>query len=110
MTLQSVNPRTGAKFGPVFGEMSKEEVAKVIARAQLAHAKWSVGHPTQRQKAIYAIADAIDLHVTELVEVADLETGLGKVRLTGEVGRTTFQLLLAFWVAIPHRHLLPVVP
>lgn len=92
MTLQSVNPRTGAKFGPVFGEMSKEEVAKVIARVQLAHAKWSVGHPTQRQKAIYAIADAIDLHVTELVEVADLETGLGKVRLTGEVGRTTFQL------------------
>jgi NADP-dependent aldehyde dehydrogenase len=45
-----------------------------------------------RAKALTDVADALDANIEELVEIADLETGLGKPRLTGEVGRTTFQI------------------
>ncbi|WP_028278927.1 aldehyde dehydrogenase (NADP(+)) [Arthrobacter sp. H5] len=41
-----------------------------------------------------AVADALDAHVDELVELADAETRLGPVRLKGEVARTTGQLRL----------------
>ncbi len=92
MTLQSVNPRTGESFGPQFTDMSASEVAEVIAASLSVFSQWSAMQPSERKRAIYAIADAIDAHRDELVELSDLETGLGKVRLTGEVGRTTFQL------------------
>ena len=41
-----------------------------------------------------AVADRLDAAVEELVDIADAETGLGRPRLTGEVGRTTGQLRL----------------
>ncbi|WP_159623014.1 aldehyde dehydrogenase (NADP(+)) [Ruania rhizosphaerae] len=41
---------------------------------------------------LHAIADALDAAAEELVDLAAEETGLGVVRLTGEVARTTNQL------------------
>ncbi|KQO97049.1 aldehyde dehydrogenase (NADP(+)) [Leifsonia sp. Leaf264] len=41
-----------------------------------------------------AVADALDANAAELVAIADEETHLGTVRLTGEVARTTEQLRL----------------
>lgn len=41
-----------------------------------------------------AVADALDANVEELVAIADAETSLGTVRLTGEVARTSGQLRL----------------
>lgn len=46
----------------------------------------------QRAAWLGAIADRLDAHVDELVALADEETGLGEVRLRGEVARTTGQL------------------
>lgn len=92
MTIQSVNPRTGENFGPVFKDMSNDQVSSITAQSFAAFTQWSAMPPSERKRAIYAIADAVDAHREELAELSDLETGLGKVRLTGEVGRTTFQL------------------
>lgn len=47
-----------------------------------------------RAKWLTAVADALDANVTELVAIADAETSLGTVRLTGEVARTSGQLRL----------------
>ena len=49
---------------------------------------------TDRARWLRAIADTLDAHVEELVTLADEETHLGTVRLTGEVARTTGQLRL----------------
>jgi NADP-dependent aldehyde dehydrogenase len=92
VTIQSVNPRTGESFGPQFTDMGASEVAGVIDASLSVFSQWSASQPSERKRAIYAIADAIDANRDELVELSDLETGLGKARLTGELARTTFQL------------------
>ena len=92
MSVQSVNPRTGEKFGPTFEDTSPTEVNAAIEGAVKSFASWSTSAPSVRAKALSDVADALDANIEALVEIADLETGLGKPRLTGEVGRTTFQI------------------
>lgn len=92
MTTQSINPRTGQTFGPVFVDTSLSEIRTIIEQAKAGFRAWSTAPMAMRVKALNGIADALDNNVTELVEIADLETGLGVPRLTGEVGRTTFQI------------------
>lgn len=48
--------------------------------------------PRERRAWLHAIADRLEEHAEELVDLADRETGLGKVRLAGEVARTAGQL------------------
>ncbi|MGH3158674.1 MAG: aldehyde dehydrogenase (NADP(+)), partial [Streptosporangiaceae bacterium] len=48
--------------------------------------------PAARAEILTAVADALDEHTAELAALADLETALGGVRLTGEVARTSGQL------------------
>ncbi len=55
---------------------------------------WRRSSATERAGWLRAIADTLDAHVAELVEIADRETRLGVARLTGEVARTTGQLRL----------------
>ncbi len=88
----SVNPRTGEFFGPEFLDTTEEQVDQMVGRASSAYALWSKFSAQKRAFSLNAIADALDAQVEKLVDLADLETGLGKVRLTGEVGRTTFQI------------------
>jgi len=64
----------------------------LIAKSQVAFALWSTVTPAERASVLELVADGIDSHAAALVEVADLETGLGSPRLTGEVARTTFQI------------------
>lgn len=90
--VQSINPRTGLAFGPVFEDTSLETVDALIAKSQVAFALWSTVTPAERASVLELVADGIDSHAAALVEVADLETGLGSPRLTGEVARTTFQI------------------
>ena len=90
--IRSFNPRTGEAFGPEFAVTSEREIEEILAGAQRAFPVWSATPPVRRALALRAIADALDANAENLVEVADQETGLGKGRLTGEVGRTTFQL------------------
>jgi len=92
MSNQSVNPRTGEKFGPVFMSTSPEAINEIISQSVLAHSVWSATSPKDRARGLLAIADALDSQTEVLVDIADEETALGRIRLTGEVARTTFQL------------------
>lgn len=90
--VQAINPRTGSSFGPEFTDTSTEEVELLVAKSLAAFELWSSAPHLVRADVLESVASAIDSHVVELVEIADLETGLGVPRLTGEVGRTTFQI------------------
>lgn len=92
MTTQSINPRTGQAFGPEFADTSSGDVEAILEQALVGFKVWSGAAISKRIGALNAIADALDNNITALVEIADLETGLGVPRLTGEVGRTTFQI------------------
>jgi NADP-dependent aldehyde dehydrogenase len=48
--------------------------------------------PRERRGWLYAVADALEAHEGELAALADRETALGMVRLTGEVTRAAAQL------------------
>jgi NADP-dependent aldehyde dehydrogenase len=90
--VRSINPRTNENFGPEFLDTTKEEVDSIILRSKTAFSTWSSASADQRASVLHAVAAAIDSASAELVEIADLETGLGSPRLPGEVARTTFQI------------------
>lgn len=92
MTTQSINPRNGLAFGPVFADTSSSEIETIIEESKAGLKAWSTVPVAKRSAVLNAIADAVDNNLAPLVEIADLETGLGVPRLTGEVGRTTFQI------------------
>lgn len=92
MATQSINPRTGEPFGPVFEDTSPGDIEKIISEAKIGMSAWSTVSIAKRAQALDSIASALDGNVADLVEIADLETGLGVPRLTGEVGRTTYQI------------------
>ena len=90
--IRSLNPRTGEAFGPEFSASTQEEIESIIVASAKAFPMWSAIPPHKRAIALRAVADALDANSEALVELADQETGLGKARLVGEVGRTTFQI------------------
>ncbi len=90
--VQSINPRTGASFGPEYPDSTMTEVDSNIAKSEKAFSKWSTTTSFKRAEVLEAVAGEIDAASATLVEIADLETGLGVPRLTGEVARTTFQI------------------
>lgn len=92
MSVQSINPRTGEVFGPVFEDSSSDQIEAALNGADQSFETWSITTPSDRAVALKNVADALDANIDLLVDIADLETGLGKPRLTGEVGRTTFQI------------------
>ncbi len=92
MSSQSINPRTGQAFGPEFNDTSADGTQDIVAKAKLGFEAWSSAPISKRAVVLDAIADELDRNVDVLVEIADLETGLGVPRLSGEVGRTSFQI------------------
>ena len=74
--VQSINPRTGLAFGPVFDDTSLKSVDALIAKSQVAFALWSAVTPAERASVLELVADGLDSHAAALVEVADLETCL----------------------------------
>lgn len=92
MSIQSVNPRTGEEFGPLFAPTASKEIDQTIAAAVASFDRWSQMAAAGRARILNSLADDLDANVERLVDIADSETGLGKVRLTGEVARTTFQI------------------
>lgn len=90
--IRSLDPRTGEEFGPEFSATTSDEIEGIVAAAASAYPLWSRTSPVKRALALRAVADALDAQSEALVEIADRETGLGKGRLVGEVGRTTFQI------------------
>lgn len=92
MTTQSVNPHTGLSFGPVIPDTDNHASDVLIARACAAYPSWMRTSDAKRAEILEVLAEALDAHTEELVALADSETALGVPRLTGEVGRMTFQI------------------
>jgi len=92
MPSQSVDPRTGAAFGPVIADDTAGEVRDACSRAYAASAAWGSTSKPARAAMLRAAADALDAAGDELIPLADQESGLGIPRLTGELARTTFQI------------------
>ncbi|MCP9001060.1 aldehyde dehydrogenase (NADP(+)) [Pseudarthrobacter sp. RMG13] len=69
-------------------------LSELTAAATGAAAIAAAASDAERAGWLTAVADALDANVAELVEIADSETSLGTVRLTGEVARTSGQLRL----------------
>jgi NADP-dependent aldehyde dehydrogenase len=75
-------------------DTTRTDLADILAAANQAHRDRVITNPQTRIVMLRALAEALDACVTELVDVADAETGLGVARLTGEVARTSAQLRL----------------
>ncbi len=69
-----VDPSTGAVFGtaPLSGD---QDVDRAYAAAAAAFESWRDSTPSERQKAMLAIADVIESHADELVEIESQNTG-----------------------------------
>ncbi|ALV47037.1 aldehyde dehydrogenase [Arthrobacter alpinus] len=75
-------------------QTATQELQDLTAAAHAAAGPAAAASDVERASWLLAIADALDANVTELVAIADSESRLGPVRLTGEVARTSGQLRL----------------
>jgi NADP-dependent aldehyde dehydrogenase len=87
----SFEPRTGSVAGTI-AETTKEALTRILEQARSAAPQLAASPPTERSAWLYAIAEALEQHVDELVEIADRETALGEQRLTGEITQAGDQL------------------
>jgi alpha-ketoglutaric semialdehyde dehydrogenase len=92
--FHATNPKTGERLPQDFFSATPQEIDTA---ANLAHEAFAIYSRTSGQdKAAFlrAIATNIEGIATEIIERAEEETALPKVRLQGEVGRTCGQLRL----------------
>ncbi|MEP6598441.1 MAG: aldehyde dehydrogenase (NADP(+)) [Actinomycetota bacterium] len=90
--LWSHDPRSGERRGEPIAATTTAELDAVVHGAHAARAAWADATTAERADVLDAIAAALETAGADLVAVADAETALGKVRLRGEVARTTGQL------------------
>ena len=69
-------------------------VSDLLDRAVAAAPACAQTPPSDRARALVAIADRLDESADELIDIAVAETGLAEARLRGELRRTTWQLRL----------------
>jgi len=86
----SVDARTGLRSAQVTVEAGVDDVDRAVRAARAALP--ALADRTARAALLRAAADRLEAHGAELIAAADRETGLGPVRLTGELARTTYQL------------------
>jgi len=86
----SVDPRTGKQREQVAVEATDQEVDTTVRAAHAA--REALTDRTVRAAFLRTAADELKAAENTLVEVADAETALGPVRLTGELARTCYQL------------------
>src|SRR6266567_3807760 len=92
--VQGIDPRTGRPTGEPIPFTARDDLDAIVASAAAAFEAWSATPAVGRAAALDLVADRLDEAADKLVEIADAETGLGAVRLTGEVTRTSNQLRL----------------
>ncbi|MCS5717795.1 aldehyde dehydrogenase (NADP(+)) [Herbiconiux sp. CPCC 205763] len=68
------------------------EIDETVTAADRAYREGSSASPTTRRGWLVAVAEALEEHRAELVELAQEETHLAAARLNGELTRTAFQL------------------
>ncbi|WKX69693.1 aldehyde dehydrogenase (NADP(+)) [Streptomyces sp. XD-27] len=86
----SVDPRTGKQREQVAVEATAEDVDRVVRAAHAA--RGTLADRTVRAALLRTAAELLEAETEKLVATADAETALGTARLTGELGRTTYQL------------------
>ncbi|WP_410539040.1 aldehyde dehydrogenase (NADP(+)) [Streptomyces sp. KL2] len=87
----SVDPRTGKQREQVAVEATAADVDAAVRAAHAARGE--LAGRTARIALLRAAAEELEAAREEIVAAADAETALGEVRLNGELGRTTYQLL-----------------
>ncbi len=92
--IQAVNPATGEKLEPVYGGGGKIEVDQACALASAAFDTYRETSLETRAAFLEEIAEQILAIGDKLIERAMAETGLPRMRLEGERGRTVGQLRL----------------
>jgi betaine-aldehyde dehydrogenase len=82
-TTDLINPTTGQVFGsaPLSGD---EDVNRAYAAAEAAFVEWGDTTPSERQKALLTIADALEAHGDELVALESENTGKAIAVTTSE--------------------------
>ena len=89
--FQSFNPRTGEAFNH-FRECTEREVDDALLAAKRAWQRMRGLDGVAIGGLLDAVADEIEALGDALLDTCDSETGLGRVRLQGERGRTTGQI------------------
>ncbi|MDI5933477.1 aldehyde dehydrogenase (NADP(+)) [Halomonas kalidii] len=92
--ITAVNPATGETLAPTYQGGGKAEVERACQLAEAAFATYRETSLEQRAAFLEAVAAEIEAIGDELIERAMAETGLPRVRLEGERGRTCGQLRL----------------
>jgi alpha-ketoglutaric semialdehyde dehydrogenase len=93
-SFRAVNPATGQSVEPEFGQGDEVDVDRAATLAQQAFDPYRATSPAQRADFLDSIANNIEGLGDELIERAQIESGLPAARLTGERARTTSQLRL----------------
>ncbi len=89
---QGIDARTGQPVGQPVPHNTPEELAAICAAARDA-APWFARTPLpERAAMLRAVAGSLERERDAIVRLADTETGLGEVRLSGELTRTRVQL------------------
>ncbi|OUM43280.1 aldehyde dehydrogenase family protein [Arthrobacter sedimenti] len=92
--LTSTNPRTGVSAATALEPTTAEGVDAAARRAAAAAAELQHRGREFRATLLEAMAASVENSRGRLVAIADAETGLGAVRLNGEVSRSAFQFQL----------------
>ncbi|HEU4423013.1 MAG TPA: aldehyde dehydrogenase (NADP(+)) [Pilimelia sp.] len=91
-TDQGMNPYTGEPVGPPVPHATDVDVDRLATAAAGAAPALAALPIDARVELLHAAAAAVEAARDELVDLAEAETGLGKVRLGGELTRTRVQL------------------
>jgi NADP-dependent aldehyde dehydrogenase len=92
--FRGVDPSRGAPLEPEFVSADPEQVSQAAELAAAAAPAFAAISPPDRAAFLRAIADELTADGAAIVERAQLETGLTRPRLEGELARTTGQLRL----------------
>jgi acyl-CoA reductase-like NAD-dependent aldehyde dehydrogenase len=90
--MQSIDARTGEAWGDALQPTTPERLDAAVELASQAFDDWQGSDGERRAALLEGLAAALEAEREALVPVADRETGLGPVRLNGELDRTAFQL------------------
>jgi NADP-dependent aldehyde dehydrogenase len=118
--FRAIDPSTGKALDPEFISAGPQEIERAAELAAAAAPFFAAIGPHERATFLRTIADELTANGAAIVERAQLETGLPRPRLEGELARTTGQLRLfaevveeGSWVdarideALPERKPLP---
>lgn len=92
LLLQSCNPQTGEKLTPCIAVASKGEILQAVNLAASASAAYAALAVEARRDFLDAIAQELLGKSAQIIQCAQLETGLSEGRLEAELLRTVQQL------------------